>query len=309
MKLSVVIPACNEEKNIKGTIEELISVFGSISDIEEFQIIVVDDHSSDNTFDIISKINDLRISCLRLSRRCGSHTALRAGIKEATGEAVLCISADGQEDPSCLKDMLKKYSSGVNVVWALRKTRGKEPWHIRKPAQVFYKLLAWLGGAGETDIDISRADFCLLDRMVTNAVNNCLERNTSLFGLIIWLGFKQDSVEYERRIRKSGRSKWNFNFQLRLAKDWLMGFSGLPLSLMSIIGVFVILISLLYAISMMVKAIMGSPPESWSLIMLAILLISGIHMLMLGVIGEYLWRNLNESRKRPLFFIEKRSDA
>ena len=308
MTLSVVIPAYNESKNIKTTIREVLSTLDKMPDIDRTEVLVVDDHSSDGTFEAAGGMDDSRVKCLRLSRRCGSHTALRAGMKESTGEAVLFTSADGQDDPACLVDMLKKWRKGAKVVWALRKTRRGEPWYITKPAQAFYRLLTCLGGVEKTDIDISRANFYLLDRIVVNAINNCLERHTSLFGLILWLGFNQDFVEYERRPRRSGKSKWNFRSSLTLAKDWIMGFSGLPLTLMFLVGIVITGVGILYALYMVANIILGNPAESPAVIILAILLVGGIQLITLGLVGEYLWHNLDESRRRPLYLIEKRSE-
>lgn len=308
MQLSVVIPAYNESLNIRETIKELTHILNNVNLIKKYEIIVVDDHSSDNTFGIVSKVNDRRIMCLRLSRRCGSHIALRAGMAYATGSAVLCISADGQDDPSCIGDMVSKWRKGTKVIWALRKSRGHEPWYIRKPAQAFYRLMFWLSGAEYKKIDLSRAAFFLLDKSVVNAMNSCPEKNTSVFGLIVWLGFSQDFVEYEQRLRRFGKSKWTLRSRLRLAKDWVVAFSGIPLKLMSLFGIFFAILGFIYGIYLVIKAISGNPPVGWSSIMVAILVLGGIQMIMLGIVGEYLWRNLDESRKRPLYFIERKTE-
>ena len=309
MNISIIIPTYNENKNIKPAIQELFGVLNRIPDINKVEIIVVDDHSSDDTFDVVKGINDSRVKCLRLSRRCGSHTAIRAGLKEAMGDVLLYISVDGQDDPNCLINMLEKWRNGVQVVWALRTNSLDGPWHLQISAKLFYKLLIWLGGVEGTNINISRANFCLLDRTVIEAINRCAERNTSLFGLIIWLGFNQDFVGYERRQRRYGKSKWNLVSYLGLAKDWIVGFSGLPLTLISIVGFSVTSLSFLYGIYVLINFIAGKSIQNSSLIMLVVLLIGGIQMVMLGIIGEYLWNNLHEARRRPLFFIEKRSDG
>ncbi|GAF90508.1 unnamed protein product, partial [marine sediment metagenome] len=162
MKLSFAIPAFNERDNIGETIHEILAITGGIDYIKETQIIVVDDHSSDDTFEIIKNEKDPRIEYLRLSRRSGSHTALRAGIFESRGDAVICMSADGQDNPACIKEMLAKWREGSKVVWALRRKREKEPWYVSKPAGIFYKLLFLLGNAERSHVDLSRADFYLL---------------------------------------------------------------------------------------------------------------------------------------------------
>lgn len=307
MKLSVVIPAYNESENIKATIEEVLSITDQIPDVDTVQTIVVDDHSSDNTFNIVSELNDPRISCLRLSKQSGSATAFRAGIREARGDAVLCISADGQDNPSCLPEMLEKWRKGAKVVWALRTGRTNEAKHIRIPAVFFYKLLNLLGGNVNAGIDLANADFWLFDRVTVDAFNSCTERNTDIGGLIAWLGFNQDTVQYERRQRRHGKSKWNFRSRLRLAKDWIIAFSGLPLKLMPVVGFFVAALGFLFAIYILILYFTEGSVEGWTTIMVVILFLGGIQMIMLGIIGEYLWRNLEESRKRPLYFIEERT--
>jgi len=135
MNLSVVIPAYNESDNIYSTVTEILSIADKISGIGKTDIIIVDDHSSDGTYDSVVKMGDPRVKCVRLSRSSGSHVAIRAGLKEASGDAVLCISADGQDDPACLKAMLEKWRKGAHIIWALRKTRDNEPWYIKKPAR------------------------------------------------------------------------------------------------------------------------------------------------------------------------------
>ncbi|MFA6078138.1 MAG: glycosyltransferase family 2 protein [Candidatus Omnitrophota bacterium] len=305
--ISIVIPTYNEKTNIKHVIGEIKSAVLD-SGVKSYEIIVVDDHSSDGTFEAVDALKAGEVRCVRLSRQSGSHVALRAGIKKAKGEAVLCISADGQDDPACLKKMLEKRKAGAAVVWALRNNRKNEPWHNRKAAELFYKILFSLLSTKGTKIDLSRADFFLLDRIVVDAINSCVERNTSLFGLIAWLGFNQDSVEYERRRRLSGSSKWKFTSRFRLAKDWIIAFSGVPIKIASLFGMIMSVIGGLGAIYIVVdKLFFTYILAGWTTIVVLILMMSGIQLTILGVVGEYLWRNLDESRKRPLYFIEKSS--
>ena len=302
--LSVVIPSFNESDNIINTIEEIKEVIEKKDLSKKYEIVVTDDHSTDNTYQIVESFNDVRIKCIRLSRRSGSHVALRAGIANARGDAVLCISADGQDDPNALEEMLKKLHEGAQIVWALRKKR-KGSFLIKRSVLIFYRTLELLTNTKKSEIDMSRADFYLLDKKVVDAINHCPERNTSLFGLINWLGFKQDYVEFERRERKLGKSKWNFRARFHLAKDWIIAFSGLPLKLMSILGALVALMGFLYAIFIVIHAIIGNPIQGWTSIMIVILILGGLQMIMFGILGEYLWRNIDESRRRPLYFIEK----
>lgn len=310
MNMSVVIPSYNEEQNIKVTIEELLRIIKNISDIDNFQIIVVDDSSSDNTFDIVKNMNDPRVCCIRLSRHSGSHTALRAGLQESKADATLFISADGQDDPAIIADMLNIWQRGFQIVWALRRNRKTEPWYIRKSSELFYKILFLILNAKDNKIDLSRAAFFLLDRAVVDVVNACPERNTSLFGLIMWLGFKQGYVEYDRRKRISGVSRWTFTNRYHLVKDWIIAFSGLPLKIVSLAGILISLIGVLFAIYIIIeKLIFSNILPGWTSIIVTILILGGIQLVMLGIIGEYLWRNLDESRRRPLYFIESKTQS
>jgi polyisoprenyl-phosphate glycosyltransferase len=306
MFLSVVIPAYNEAQNIPRIVGELEKNIKSVAEVSRYEIIICDDHSSDGTFEEVKKLNKPEIKSIRLSRRSGSHAAIRAGLSVAKGDAALCISADGQDNPDALAAMIQKIKEGKQIVWGVRKSRN-EPFLNKQFAVLFYKLLSMFV-ANENKIDLANADFYLLERKVVNAINSCPERNTSLFGLIAWLGFRQDSVEYERRERMSGKSKWNFNSKFHLALDWIMAFSGLPLKLMSLLGIVFAGLGFAYAVFIIIYTLLGYATPGWSETAVLILVIGGIQMVMIGVIGEYLWRTLDESRNRPLFFIEETTE-
>lgn len=303
MKLSVVIPAYNEEKTIGRILDHLRDIMGTVP-IDDYEVIVIDDHSTDGTFACVESRGDSRIRGYRLSRNSGSHTALRAGLFHASGDAVLCLSADGQDDPDCLGAMLKKWNAGAHIVWALRKNRDNEPLLIKTPAKIFYRILQVLVNADHNNIDLSRADFYLLDRSVVNAINACNERNTSLFGLIAWLGFRQETVDYDRGERFAGSSKWTFKRRVRLALDWIIAFSGIPLRLSAYCGVLFAVAGFLYTVYIILNYHYGVAAPGWSSIIVIGFVTSGVQLIIIGVIGEYLWRNLDETRRRPLYFIE-----
>jgi len=305
VKLSVVIPAFNEGDNIAATLAELLAQIGER--VEHCELIVVDDHSSDDTFDRVAATvaPKATVRCLRLSRRSGSHVAIRMGLEAATGDVVLCISADGQDDAGSLPAMLEKWRNGAQIVWALRRERSGEPFHQKLFAQAFYRLLRFFNRPEDPSIDLSRADFYLLDRKVVDALVACGERVTSLFGLVAWIGFRQDSVVYDRHQRRSGQSKWSFRRRMGLALDWIVAFSWLPLRISSLLGLVIAGAGGLYAGFIVAFALLGHPIQGWASVMVTVLMLSGIQLLILGTIGEYVGRGLDESRKRPIAFIER----
>ncbi len=306
--LSVVIPAYNEAKNIKPLVEQLDQVIGQCSDVRDYEILIVDDHSSDSTFETVESLKNMRIHGIRLSRRSGSHTALRAGISVARGDLALCISADGQDDANILKDMVAKLKSGCHVVWGVRKKR-EEPFLSKLLTGCAYKLIVAFSGASATEINLSHADFFILSRKVLDAINACQERNTSFWGLLFWLGFKQGSVEYDRKSRAEGKSKWSMRSKVRLFTDWIIAFSGVPLKLISLMGFFTAALGFLYALFVICYRLLGYAKPGWAESVTLILVLGGVQMMMLGILGEYLWRNLDETRKRPLFFIEDQTET
>lgn len=304
-RLSILIPAYNEAGNLPGTIRDIQNHLLRTEFADFHEIIVVDDHSTDGTYEVARSLQGQHVGCLRLSKNNGSHTAMRMGLPFTRGDAVIVLSADGQDDPQAIPDLLGKWKQGAQVVWALRRSRKGEPFFKKMAATAFYRILAFLLKSRENPIDLSRADFYLLDRKMVAAINSCREKNTSLFGLISWMGFRQDSVEYDRRERTIGKSKWSVRKRVGLAKDWIVAFSGLPLKAISIAGGIIAFLGFLYALYIIGRALKGNPVQGWSSLMVVILLLGGLQMIMFGVLGEYLWRNLDESRKRPLAFIEK----
>jgi polyisoprenyl-phosphate glycosyltransferase len=303
MKLSVVIPAYNEAPNIETVLRELLTTIGKCPDVTSYEITVVDDHSDDGTFSAVASMGNSGIRCIRLSRRSGSHTAIRAGLRASTGDAVLCLSADGQDNPVVLNEMIRQLREGSHTVWAVRESRD-ESLMSRFTAWLFYRMLMTFASGGADHIDLANADFYMLSRRTVDAINQCGERNTSLFGLIIWLGFRQTSVQYQRRERIGGRSKWNFSSRMRLAIDWIIAFSGIPLKLITVIGIGTAFLGFLYAIFLFICALLDYTTPGWAGMVIITLVLSGTIMIMVGLIGEYLWRTLEESRERPLYFIE-----
>lgn len=306
--LTVVIPALNEQDTIRPIVDRIIRVTSGIRSLRRTEIIVIDDHSSDATFEIVREMGktNSKVACLRLSRRSGSFNAIRAGIAWCSGDAVVCLSADGQDPPELLPEMVARWIGGSQVVWATRRSRETEPLRVRFFAQAFYRVLKLVSDSVDRRVDLSRADFFLIDRKVADAVNSCSERNTSLFGLLAWMGFHQEEIEYDRPERTVGTSRWNFRMRFRFASDWIVAFSGLPLRLMTWLGGLVAFGGLLL-MGFVLYVAFTEDVQGWASIMSVVVTLGGCQMIMLGIIGEYLWRNLDEARNRPNYFIERTS--
>lgn len=304
MNLSVIIPAFNEIDNIFFVLDELKETLAHSNFINTYEIIVVDDHSTDETFAKIKELNENNVSAIRLSKNSGSHNAIRAGLSICTGDAAFCLSADGQDDPRIINKMVPLLlDQNAQVVWAKRENNN-EPFVSNILRLIFYLALKLT--TNNSLINPATSDYFLLRRKMINAINLCAESNTSLYGLISWIGFNQVSLLYTRRNRKGGKSKWNFRSRLKLASDWIISFSGVPLRIITYLGFTTSFIGLTYAIYIIALGIMGKTTPGWAETIIITLFLGGVQMVMLGVTGEYIWRNLEESRKRPTFIIEDR---
>lgn len=302
MYLSVIIPAFNEKESILFVLEELEVVVQDLKFIDNYEIIVVDDHSTDGTLEKIKNLKKSKLSAIRLSKQSGSHNAIRAGLSVCNGDVAFCLSADGQDDPQILGDMTPLIKKGAQVVWAQR-TDTSEPFFSNILRILFYLALKLT--TKNTTVDPSSADYFLIGRKMIDAINTCNERNTSLFGLISWIGFKQVTINYKRRKRARGESKWNFKSRLKLASDWIISFSGIPLRVITYLGFFTAIAGLIYAGFITALGIMELTTPGWAETIIITLFLGGVQMIMLGVTGEYIWRSLEETRKRPIFIIEE----
>lgn len=270
------------------------------------EVIIVDDHSMDATPQVIEKQLSAYpwLRTIRLSRNSGSHIAIIARMQNCKGDAAVFLAADLQDPPELINNMLDSWESGVDVVWAVRKKRLKVSPISLWFSNSFYKLLNW-----STDIKFpsTGADYALLDRKAIDGLLASTGSKPSLGMLIAWMGFKTVEIEYIKDDRKFGKSKWTLRKKLNAFADAFVGFSYLPMRFMTYTGFVASLLGFLYAIVVFIMRFMiGDPIPGYASLMIVVLIIGGLQMLMLGVLGEYLWRNLEESRKRPLFLIEDR---
>ncbi|NOX62631.1 MAG: glycosyltransferase family 2 protein [Chloroflexi bacterium] len=299
--ISVVIPAFNEEDNIPVLYERLMEV--AAREPVDWEFIFIDDGSTDGTYAVLESLHarDPRVKALSFTRNFGSHVGIAAGLQVASGDAAIIMAADLQDPPQVLHEFLDRWRKGYKIVWGVRAKRD-DPLGKRIFAALFYRLIRRValpdypeGGTGS---------FCLLDRDVVEAFSSFRERNRVTFGLISWSGFSQTEVPYERPQRHSGTSKWSFGRQIKAAIDTLLAFSYAPVRLISLLGIVVSVLSFLWGFVVIFKRIFGGVAvEGFAALMVAVLFLGGMQLIVLGILGEYLWRILDEVRGRPLFVL------
>ena len=303
--ISIVTPAYNEAENLPKLYERIRQVDWAGVGVE-FELIIVDDHSSDATPMVIDALiaKDPRVRTLRFSRNFGSHAGCTAGLEAATGAAAVVLAADLQDPPETIPALVAEWRAGADIVWAVRGEREGETWQTKLSARLFYALIKRMTRA---DMPPNGVDFFLVDRAVIEALRLAPERNTSLIAQLQWLGFTQRSLVYTKRERAAGRSKWTLAKRIKLSMDWIVGFSYFPIRFMSGLGLVFACLGFLYALFLIVRRFVFTVPvEGWTSLISVVLITSGVQLIMLGVLGEYLWRSFDASRQRPRFIVERR---
>lgn len=301
--LSVVTPAYREAENLPVLFDRLRTALDTVS--PHWEWIVVDDHSTDTTPGVLERLatQDHRVRIIRLARNHGAYTAIACGLQHARGDATIVLCADLQDPPEIIVHLVEKWRGGTKVVWAARRRRTSDSAAQRFTAGAFHRIIRSLPGL--TQLPESGTDFFLLDKCVVAALAQCNERSVNLTALISWMGFPQDCVYYDRGARLHGKSGWNLDKKIKYALDSFTAFSYLPIRLMSYFGVLVALGGFVGAAYVLLSAAGGSPVRGYPSLMVAILVLGGMQMVMLGVLGEYLWRAYDEVRGRPRFLIER----
>ncbi len=300
-RLSVVIPMFNEEEVCDLLFARLLPCLEDIT--EDFEIVCVDDGSRDSTLDklLFHHAKDARIKILSLSRNFGKERALTAGLDYASGDAVIPFDADLQDPPEVIPRLVKKWQEGYDMVLAVRGDRRSDSWAKRLSADLFYRFM---GRFSNVPMPVNAGDFRLMDRRVVEAVMRLPERTRFMKGLFAWAGFRQTSVAYTRPARPAGKSKfkawklWNF------ALEGVLSFSTLPLRMWTYLGLFVSIPALGYMTYIILRTlIFGVDVPGYASLLVAILFFSGINMIGLGVMGEYLGRVFIEVKQRPLYLV------
>lgn len=309
IKLSVVIPIYNESKIISELHQRLnktIDLFRVELNVllEEIEIIFVNDGSKDDSLSqliALAKTNR-HYKVVNFSRNFGHQKAVTAGINISTGEHVVLIDADLQDPPEFIIDLYKKQLEGFDVVYAVRSKRKGESYFKMTTAKIFYRLLFKM-----TDINIplDAGDFRIMKRNVVDVLNQMPETHRFIRGMVSWVGFKQTGLEYERQERFAGETKYPLKKMIVFAIDALTSFSSTPLKLATYFGFLVSLIGVLGIIWVVyTKYFTNNNISGWSSIMVTVLFMGGVQLLTLGIIGQYIGRISEESKKRPLYIIE-----
>jgi polyisoprenyl-phosphate glycosyltransferase len=301
-KLSVIIPVYYNSETLEMLHSRLMNVSEANPEID-MEIVFVDDGSGDNSYEVILKIaaQNQNVIAIKLSRNFGSFVACLAGLTKATGDSAVIISADLQDPPELISEMFIKWKEGSEVVMAVR-SRREDNFIKVFFANMYYRIFRLLI---TKDMPKMGFDFVLIDRKIIKVLINMQEKNTTLMGLILWTGFRRSEIPYTRVERKFGKSKWTLAKKIDYFLDSIMAFSKLPIRAFSLMGLFLFLLSLLGTTYVVFAKILGWVTlAGWSSLMAIMLMLFGIVFFALGMIGEYIWRNLEESRQRPLFIID-----
>jgi glycosyltransferase involved in cell wall biosynthesis len=302
MRLSVVCPAYDEAENIDELIRRLTQVLGELE--LDWEIVIVDDGSDDPTWELLAEAaqRDQRIRALRLSRNFGHQVALTAGLAASDGDLVITMDSDLQHPPELIPDLIGEARRGHDVVYAVREAAEGESWVKRRSAELFYRILNKM-----TSLNLPRggADFRLMSRRVVDALMSMPERHRFLRGMTRWVGYPQSEIEYQQPTRQGGRSKYTLPHMLRLAWDAIASFSAIPLRAASVLGFMVSGLGALYLVYVLAAHFIGNAVAGWTSVVAAVLVLSGVQLICLGLIGQYVGRMYDEMKSRPLYFISE----
>lgn len=302
--ISILVPCFNEQENIQRFMLEITPILKSLE--ERHEILFIDDGSQDNTLPILSLLaqQDEAIKIISLSRNFGKEAALTAGLDHALGDAIIPIDVDLQDPVSLIPKMIEKWNDGADVVIAKREGRSADTLFRRVTARVFYKLMSYLSS---TPFPRDVGDYRLMDRVVVEAVRNMGERNRFMKGLFSWPGFNTEVISYQRPQRVEGGSKWHtwrlFNYGL----DGIFSFSTAPLRMWTYIGLLLSIFSMASLIYIIVKTLVfGVELPGYASLVSVILFFSGVNLIGLGILGEYMGRIFIEVKQRPIYIISKK---
>jgi dolichol-phosphate mannosyltransferase len=303
IRLSVAVPLCNEQESVAELYGRLSAVLDSIAG-GPHEIVFVDDGSRDGTLPLLEDIAalDTRVVVVALSRNFGHQSAITAALDHVSGDAVVVMDGDLQDAPEAIPDFVARFSEGFDVVYA-RRVRRKEPWWLKLCYYLFYRVLARLS---EVRLPVDAGDFGLMSRRVVREIRRAPEHQRYLRGLRTWVGFRQIGIDVEREGRRSGKSKYNAGRLVKLALDGLFAFSIVPLRAAAVLGALSAGLASLFALyALYARLFLDQSPRGFTALLLVVWFLSGIHLLFLGVIGEYVGRIYEEAKARPLYIVDR----
>lgn len=303
-KISIIVPAYNEEESIPYLEKRLVALMNNMKNYE-FEVLFVNDGSKDKTLELIKNLRerDERFCYVNFSRNFGKEIAMIAGLDYATGDAVILIDADLQDPPELIPELVKYWEQGYDDVYAKRKSRKGETFLKKFTSKMYYKVLQSL-----TNVEIQKdtGDFRLLDRRCVNALKKLRESQRCSKSIFSWIGYNKKEVLYDRDPRVAGKTKWNYKKLVDLAIDGITSFTTSPLRISTYLAIPTFLALVIYFIYVIVKCIRLSVAiQAFQAIILLVLFFSGIQIMLFGIIGEYLGRIFNETKNRPLYFVDE----
>lgn len=306
--LYVVVPCYNEEEVLEETTKRLKEKLNNLIKTKQInkdsKVMYVNDGSKDKTWELIKKIsNDSMFTGISLSRNRGHQNALLAGLMTAKEKADIIISmdADLQDDINAIDEMLKKYNEGNEIVYGVRSSRKKDTWFKKTTAEFFYKFMKLMG----VDIIFNHADYRLTSKKVLNELEKFDEVNLFLRGIFPLIGYKYDIVYYERNERFAGTSKYPLKKMLNFAWDGITSFSVKPIRFILTLGIAIFVISIILIIYSLISKLLGNTVDGWTFLSCSIWFATGIQMLSLGIIGEYIGKSYSETKRRPRYIISE----
>ena len=304
--LSIVVPLFNEEENVAPLLERITGIAGRLENVESYEIVLVNDGSTDGTLAAIRRELRTRpnVILVNLSRNFGHQLAATAGMDIASGNAVVLMDGDLQDPPELIDAFVRKWGEGYDVVYAIRRTRkGESPFKLLT-ARIFYRTIKRLT---KVSIPVDTGDFRLMSRRVIEALKRTPERHRFLRGLVSWVGYNQIGVEYDRDERRAGVTKYPLPKMIRFAIDGITSFSDVPLRFASYLGFVSSIIAFVYALMVIgFKFLSLNPPaytKGWASTIVAVLFLGGVQLISLGILGEYIGRIYDEVKGRPLYLI------
>lgn len=304
-KLSVIVPAYNEEEVIPLFYNKLKEVIDRILENYEYEILFIDDGSKDNTLNLLKQLRkkDKNIKIVSFSRNFGKEAGIYAGLENSTGDIVVILDADLQHDPENIPQMIKYIEDGYDTVTTLRNRKGEskiKSWF----ANAFYKVME---GNGEIEVKKGSQDFRMMTRQVVDAILDLKEYNRFSKGIFSWVGFKTKYIQVENKKRAAGKTKWNFMKLFRYAIEGITSFSVTPLKIATVSGIIISILSLIFAITIVLQTlIMGKDVPGYASTITSVLFMGGIQLITIGILSEYVGKIYLEIKRRPQYIIKEK---